>query len=298
LAILAAAAFDVDGVARYLAVGVGDSVTRALACGFAGTGREAHAATTIAQLDGHAHAATLALVGAALAGGVLRGEQVDLVVCLQAGGACGLDAGALYREVAVFTGACGLNGDVAACVDAGASGVVGAGALFGLAAAGAHAEADANASGFVCGVALFGFRCAVCVGLGGAVWVLCTRSHHAVGIALSSLERVCGLFEVERGVGPSQRLHAATAGVACGLQLAAGRLQGREHGAGDGQGQPALLELLFGALAAGFARFVDVHFLGGDGGVATRGEHVTAGLGVGPACGDGHAAAATGGAKA
>ncbi len=68
-----------------------DAVACALACGFAGARREAHAATTIAQLDGHAHAAALALVAAALAVGVLRSQQVDLVVCFEGG-----DAGARH----------------------------------------------------------------------------------------------------------------------------------------------------------------------------------------------------------
>ncbi len=176
-----------------------------------------------------------------------------------------------------------MDGDVAACVDAGAPGVVGAAALFGLAAAGAHADADANASGFVCGVGVFHLR--------GAVWVLVAGGHLAFGITLSCLDRVCGLFEVEGGVGPSQQLHAATAGVACRLQLAAGRLQGRQHRAGDRHCQAALLELLFCALAAGLARFGDVYLLGGDGDVTFGGDDVTARLGEGPACVDGDVAA-------
>ena len=163
--------------------------------------------------------------------------------------------------------------------------------MFGLAAAGAHADADANASSLVCGVALCGFWCAVCVGLGGAVGILRTRFDHAVGVALSGLERVCRLLEVERCVGSSQQLHAATAGVACRLQLAAGRLQGRQHRAGDRHCQAALLELLFCALAAGFAGFGDVYLLGGDGDVTFGGDDVTARLGEGPACVDGDVAA-------
>ena len=194
---------DAHRTARHLRVGERDTVARALARGFAGTGCDAHAAA-IAQLHGHAHAGALALVAAALAGGVLCGQQVHLVVRLQAGGACGFNAAALHCEVAALSIACGLDRDIAACRHAGAPGVVCAGALLGLAAARSHADADANAACFVGGVAVFD--------------------------GLPRLHRIGPLFEVHRHVGPGQQLHAATAGVACGLQLALHGPINRVHG--------------------------------------------------------------------
>ena len=125
-----------------------------MACGFAGTGCVAHAAATIAQLDSHAHAATLALVAVAFLRDILRGEQVHLVVCFEAGGASSLDAAALHCEVAVLACTGGLDGDVAACCKVAAPSAVGTAVLFEFATARTQADADTNASDLVCGVVM------------------------------------------------------------------------------------------------------------------------------------------------
>lgn len=131
-------------------MGVGErrAVARALACGSAGTGCDARALGA----DGHTNAAALALVTAALVRGVLRCQQVHLVIGFEGGGLARCDVAALDGDVAVFACARSLDGDIATCVDAGAPGVVCAAVLLALAAAGAQADADARAACFVSGI--------------------------------------------------------------------------------------------------------------------------------------------------
>lgn len=76
-----------------------------MALAFAGTGGDACGKSVFAIADGQAHACAGAAVGAAVAVGILRGQQIDLVVGHQGGILACRDVAALDQDVAVFASA-------------------------------------------------------------------------------------------------------------------------------------------------------------------------------------------------
>ena len=73
---------------------MGGVLTSSVAFGLAGGGADGDAGVFAHDVEGHTNAGAVAAAGVARGGGVLAGQQVDLVVCGQAGGVTGADGGA------------------------------------------------------------------------------------------------------------------------------------------------------------------------------------------------------------
>ncbi len=132
-----------DAVAcRDVGVVVADIVAVGVAFAPAGTGRDSDAGLA----DGHSHAGIGAAVGAAVALGVLRGQQLDLVVGYQGGVLACRDVAALDEDVAVFAGTGGDEVDVAAGLHMAATAGRAALVAVALALAGAYRDGDEPAA--------------------------------------------------------------------------------------------------------------------------------------------------------